>query len=39
MKYTMMGLLHFYDWTRKGTEADVRRRMACRKFLSYLVPD
>lgn len=41
MKYTMMGLLHFHDWTRKGTEDDVRRGdaalAACRRLCDYII--
>ena len=41
MKYTMMGLLHYYDWTRNGSRAEVangdRALAACLRVCDYVI--
>ena len=41
MKYTMMGLLHYYDWTRSGSKAEVekgdRALDACKRVCDYVI--
>lgn len=41
MKYTLMGLLHYYDWTRSGSKVEVekgdRALEACKRLCDYVI--
>lgn len=43
MKYTMMGLLHYYDWTRGRSPAEVAKGdkvlQACRRLCDYVIAE